>query len=251
MTSASFAEDDEIRPIPDAAEAALSPQDTKTNDQLFLTGLHLEQYRHATWSALDYYEEALRRAVKIWQKRNPNPYDGEAIFNLALCLKYQYRLQEAYQLFWKSTWNKTWADAGYFEAACISMSEGRYEDALDEVERSSELDASFPSVWRNLALARFNKQDRQEEALAMMEKAFSLDETDSRILMELDQLYKRLLKYMQGSEFHPSSVLSESQLRRQLPELLRSEIAINCDADNAFAWRYVRLSREVHRHVFL
>ena len=171
------AEDDEIRPIPDAAEAALPPQDTKTNDQLYLTGLHLEQYRHATWSALDYYEEALRRdpndvrclnqtglwylrrgrfdkaepylrkAVKIWQKRNPNPYDGEAIFNLALCLKYQgfydlynskldnRKLHEAYELFWKSTWNKAWADAGYLEAACISTSQGRYEDALDELNR--------------------------------------------------------------------------------------------------------------------
>jgi tetratricopeptide (TPR) repeat protein len=160
------AEPDEIRPIPDAAEAALPPQDTKTNDQLYLTGLHLEQYRHATWSALDYYEEALRRdpndvrclnqtglwylrrgrfdkaenylrkAVKIWQKRNPNPYDGEAIFNLALALKYQHRHNEAYELFWKSTWNKAWADAGYFEAACISTSQGRYDDALDELNRS-------------------------------------------------------------------------------------------------------------------
>ena len=400
-----FAEDDEIRPIPDAAEAALTPQDTKTNDQLYLTGLHLEQYRHATWSALDYYEEALRRdpndvrclnqtglwylrrgrfdkaegylrrAVKIWQKRNPNPYDSEALFNLALCLKYQHRSQEAYELFWKSTWSKGWADAGYFEAACISVSQARYEDALDEVERSlisnshnhkaralkacilrllgrneeallwiyesykidrfnygclyeehlltgnqeplnrlvemmhghvynyhelaldyaqaglwqtcldvlqmddaqnhpmtyyymgyaqtmlglmdeakacfekaettkpdycfpnrledvlalstaqklhpdgakapyylgclfydkrqydvaienwersAKLDPSFPTVWRNLALARFNKQNRQEEALEYMEKAFRLDQTDARMLMELDQLYKRL-----------------------------------------------------------
>ena len=122
--------------VKDAAEAALPPVDTKTNDQLYLTGLHLEQYRHATWSARDYYEEALRRdpndvrclnqtglwylrrgrfqkaepylrkAMKIWQKRNPNPYDGEAVFNLALCLKYLYRPNEAYELFWKSTWNK-------------------------------------------------------------------------------------------------------------------------------------------------
>ena len=402
------AEPDEIRPIPDAAEAALPPEDTKTNDQLYLTGLHLEQYRHATWSALDYYEEALRRdpndvrclnqtglwylrrgrfdkaepylrkAVKIWQKRNPNPYDGEAIFNLALCLKYQRRTQEAYELFWKSTWNKAWADAGYFEAACISVSQGRYGDALDELGRclifnscnhkaralkaavlrlvatesqhtrkafleesllldrfnygcryelylltgdedvlgematmmhgnvynyhelaldyaqaglwqacsdvlklcpaehpltyyylgwaqmglgdavaanaafeqaervdsyccfpnrledvvvltmaktmnpdgarapyylgclyydkrqydvaienwelSARLDPQFPTVWRNLALARFNKQDRREEALAYMERAFSLDEKDARVLMELDQLYKRLQK---------------------------------------------------------
>ena len=420
------AEDDEIRPIPDAAEAALSPVDTKTNDQLYLTGLHLEQYRHATWSALDYYEEALRRdpndvrclnqtglwylrrgrfqkaeeylrrAVKIWQKRNPNPYDSEAIFNLALALKYQNRQSEAYEFFWKSTWSKAWADAGYYEAACISAAQGRYEDALDELnrclvfnqcnhkaralkaavlrliqdskqkgtlqmgsskelnerlalikeslqldrfnygilyeqylltkdkdvlklmvemmhgnvynyhelaldyaqaglwqeaeqvltipavakklfkespltsyylgcfkvnqgmldeakqlfqqaeqvssdycfpnrmedvnalttaiafnpegskapyylgclyyaarqydlaienwEQSAKLDPSFPTVWRNLALARFNKQDRQEEALQYMEKAFQLNKNDERMLMELDQLYKRLQK---------------------------------------------------------
>jgi tetratricopeptide (TPR) repeat protein len=43
-------------------------------------------------------------------------------------------------------------------------------------------------------LARFNKQARQEEALEMMEMAFKLDDTDARILMELDQLYKRLHK---------------------------------------------------------
>ena len=385
------AESDEIRPIPDAAEAALSPQDTKTNDQLFLTGLHLEQYRHATWSALDYYEEALRRdpndvrclnqtglwylrrgrfdkaesylrkAVKIWQKRNPNPYDGEAIFNLALALKYQGRWDEAYDFFWKSTWNKAWADAGYFEAARISVAQGRYDDALDELNRSlifnacnhqaralmavvlrklgrktealtwieesllvdhfnygcryekylltgedtltmlmrksaenyeelaleyeqagldedakaiwkiaesegavtpmsyyymgdckhaetvspylcfpnrleavvalekakiqnpagakapyylgclyydkrqydlaienwelsAKLNPRFPTVWRNLALVRFNKQNKPEEAVAYMEKAFHLDETDARVLMELDQLYKRMQK---------------------------------------------------------
>ena len=130
------AEDDKIRPIPDAAEAALSPQDTKTVDQLYLTGLHLEQYRHATWSALDYYEEALRRdpmdyrcnmqmglwylrrarfdkartyletAVKVQKKRNPNPYDGEALFYLGVVNKLLGQYGVAYNCFWKSTWNK-------------------------------------------------------------------------------------------------------------------------------------------------
>ena len=394
------AEPDEIRPIPDSAEAALLPEQIKTNEQLFLTGMHLEQYRHATWQATDYYEEALRRdpndirclnamglwyirkgrfakaedylrkAVRLSQKRNPNPYDGEPIYNLALALKYQGKASEAYELFWKATWNKAWADAGYFEAAKISTAQGRYEDALDEVnrclvnnwhnhkaralkaailrklgqtsealalideslsydlfnygcryeqylikqdedvlaemrqmlrrsaqnydevaldycaagltdearsiwqlaieqgaaspmtyyylfvfcgeadalekaeradssycfpnrpedvialetakkanpqgarapyylgclyyaarqydlaienwERSAELDPKFPTVWRNLALGRFNKQGRQQEALQYMEKAFHLDENDERVLMELDQLYKRL-----------------------------------------------------------
>ena len=402
-----FAEPDEIRPIPDAAEAALSPQDTKTIDQLYLSGLHLEQYRHATWSALDYYEEALRRdpldyrcnmqmglwylrrarfdkaesylqtAVKVQKKRNPNPYDGEPLFYLGVVNKYLGKSQAAYDFFWKSTWNKAWADAGFYEAACISMADERWEDALDELERalisnshnhqaralkatvlrklgrkdqaltwiqesyridhfnylcmveehllsnndeplnrmvklmhgniynyheialdymhagldkeavlvlqtaishhveespltyyylaylssitksiefwvkatqvssdycfpnrledafilqkleflpivkdarapyylgclyydkrqydlaiknwekSAKLDPSFPSVWRNLALARFNKQNKQDEALEYMERAFHLDENDARTLMELDQLYKRLHK---------------------------------------------------------
>ena len=430
-----YEEPDEIRPIPDAAEAALPPVDTKTNDQLYLTGLHLEQYRHATWSALDYYEEALRRdpndvrclnqaglwylrrgrfdkaepylrkAVKIWQKRNPNPYDGEPLFNLALCLKYRGDLGTAYELFWKSTWNKGWADAGYFEAACLSMGAKHYEATLDEVERalisnshnhkaralkavvlrklgrqdealawiqesykidhfnygcmmeeylltsnqellehmvtlmhgsannyhelaldylqanleeeaakvlqvaidhqaelspmtyyylaytqkmnkaydylekaaqanpyccfpnrlediavletamemnpddahapyylgclyydkrqydlaienweeSAKRDPNFPTVWRNLALARFNKQNKQEEALEFMERAFHLDETDSRILMELDQLYKRLHKpHQERLDF----LQQYPQLIQQRDDLILEEITL-------------------------
>ena len=167
------AEPDEINPIPDAAEAALKPEEIKTNEQLYLTGLHLEQYRHATWSALDYYEEALRRdpldvrcnnamglwyirrgryakaepylrtAVKVLQKRNPNPYDGEPLYNLGLCLKYQGKTDEAYDWFYKSTWNKAWQDAGYMACAQISCLRGDYEEALYEVDKA------LISGWHN------------------------------------------------------------------------------------------------------
>ncbi len=50
--------------IPEPAKAALEPKDVENNEQLFLTGLHLEQYRHATYSPVPYYEEALRRILK-------------------------------------------------------------------------------------------------------------------------------------------------------------------------------------------
>jgi tetratricopeptide (TPR) repeat protein len=431
-----YAEPDDIRPIPDAAEAALSPQETKTIDQLYLTGLHLEQYRHATWSALDYYEEGLRRdpldyrcnmqiglwylrrarfkkaegylqtAVKVLKKRNPNPYDGEPQFYLGVVSKYLNKLNVAYDCFWKSTWNKAWADAGYFEAACISMDGERWEDALDELERalisnshnhkaramkavvlrklgrkdealawieasykmdpfnyvcmveehlltgkeeplermaelmhsniynyhetaldyaqagledesrlvletaikngveespltyyylayfsplsqaldylnkaksvcpdycfpnrledahifdavigipgiddakapyylgslyydkrqydvavenwelSAKLDPTFPSVWRNLALARFNKEGQQDDALECMEKAFHLDETDPRMLMELDQLYKRLHKpHQERLDF----LQKYPQLIQQRDDLVLEEITL-------------------------
>lgn len=198
------AESDEIRPIPDAAEAAFTPQETKSIDQLYLTGLHLEQYRHATWSALDYYEEALRRdpmdyrcnnqiglwflrrgqfdkaepylrtSVRVLQKRNPNPYDGEPLFNLALCLKLQQKTQEAYTWFWKSTWNKGWADAGFFEAACISLSEARFEDALDEIERSL-ISNSHNHKARALKTTILRKLNKRDEALAWIKESFEID----------------------------------------------------------------------------
>lgn len=160
------AEPDEVKKIPDAAEPALSPDEIKTTEQLYLTGLHIEQYRHATYCATDYYEEALRRdpldvrnnnalglwyirkglfekaeqylrtAVKVLQTRNPNPYDGEPLYNLGLALKYQGRYDEAYDWFYKSCWNAAWQDAGYFACAQISAMQHRLDDALEEVDRS-------------------------------------------------------------------------------------------------------------------
>ncbi|MBP5386769.1 MAG: tetratricopeptide repeat protein, partial [Prevotella sp.] len=176
----------------------------KTNEQLYLTGLHLEQYRHATWSPVDYYEEGLRRdpndirclnalglwyirkgrfsraeeylrkAVRLITKRNPNPYDGEPIYNLALALKYQGKVDEAYEWFWKSTWNKAWADAGYFEAAKISVMQGRYEEALDEIDRC------LNNNWHNhkaraLKAAILRKLDDKDEALTLIEESLNFD----------------------------------------------------------------------------
>ena len=68
----------------------------------------------------------------------------------------------------------------------------RYPTAIAAWERSSREDETFPTVWRNLSLAYFNKMNRPDEAVALLEKAFRLDHTDARVLMELDQLYKRL-----------------------------------------------------------
>jgi len=190
--------------IPPAAEAALLPREIATCEQLYLTGLHLEQYRHATWSAKDYYEEALRRdpldvrnnnalglwylrrgrfalaepylrtAVKVLQKRNPNPYDGEPLYNLALCLKYQGRRSEAYDGFYKSTWNAAWQEPGYLACARISAAEGRWEDALWEV------DHALWRGWHNhqaraLKAAVLRRLGRKDEALALIAESLEID----------------------------------------------------------------------------
>ncbi|MFA9558309.1 DUF5107 domain-containing protein [Evansella sp. AB-rgal1] len=67
----------------------------------------------------------------------------------------------------------------------------RYEEAIQHWELSANLNSTFPTVHRNLALAYFNKQKDGEKAQAALEKAFELDSTDCRVLFELDQLYKK------------------------------------------------------------
>lgn len=206
-------EPDEVRPIPDAAEAALLPEEIKTTEQLYLTGLHLEQYRHATYNPVDYYEEALRRdpldvrnnnalglwyirkgrferaekylrtAVRVLMKRNPNPYDGEPIYNLGLALKYQGRTDEAYDQFYKSTWNGAWQDAGYFACAQISLMRNCLTDAMDEIDRS------LIRNWHNhkaraLKTTILRKAGRNDEALKLIEESLGIDRFNYGCLFE-------------------------------------------------------------------
>ncbi|HTM97095.1 MAG TPA: DUF5107 domain-containing protein, partial [Pedobacter sp.] len=152
--------------IPEPAKPAKAPEAIEHNEQLFLTGLHLEQYRHATYHAIDYYKEALKRdagdvrcnnaiglltlrkgkfaaaeeyfktAIKTLTARNPNPYDGEAYFNLGLSLKYQHKLTEAYDAFYKAIWNAAWQNQGYFNLAQIDVCNGDLESGLDHIQKA-------------------------------------------------------------------------------------------------------------------
>lgn len=199
------AEPSEIRPIPEAAEAARRPEEIKTVEQLYLTGLHLEQYRHATFSPVDYYEEGLRRdpddvrcnnalglwfirkgrferaeryllrAVRTLTRRNPNPYDGEPIYNLGLALKYQGRFDEAYDRFYKATWNGAWQDAAFLECARISCMRGDWDSAHHEIERSLLRNWHNPMA-RALKAAILMRLGRGEDAVALCEESMASDQ---------------------------------------------------------------------------
>lgn len=197
-------EPDAIKPVPDPAKAALDPAETDTAEQLYLTGLHLEQYRHATYSPADYYREALRRfpddvrnnnamglwlirkgkfaeaepylrkAVGVLTERNPNPYDGEPLYNLGLSLKYQGRAEEAYECFYKACWNAAWQDAGYFALAQLSAGAGRWEDALYEIDKSL-LRNWHNHRGRHLKTIILRRLGRSDEALSLVADSLGID----------------------------------------------------------------------------
>lgn len=206
-------EKDDSKPIPESAKAALSPKETPSIEQLYLTGLHLEQYRHATYNPTDYYLEALKRepgnvqnnnemglwllrrgqfskaerylrtAVETQLQRNPNPYDGEPLYNLGLSLKYLGRDEEAYDAFFKACWNAAWQDAGYFSCAQISATQGRIDDALEEIEKSLIRNGHNHRA-RHLKTALLRVAGREKEALALIDESLQIDRFNYGCLFE-------------------------------------------------------------------
>ncbi len=222
----------EFEPAPEAAKPAKEPKDIATNEELYLNGLHLDQYRHATYDSTDYYKEALARdpedirnnnALGMWffrrgkfaraekhfrkafQKqiqRNPNPYDGEPLFNLGLALRFQGKDQEAYDAFYKSVWNAAFMDCGYFHIAQIDISRQDWISALDTIDRS------LVRNWHNhksrhLKVAILRKTEAKKEAITLAEESLKLDGFNFGILYE---------QYLLGDE---SALLQLKKLSRR------------------------------------
>ena len=197
-------EEPEIKTAPDPAKAALDPKDIPSIEQLFLTGLHLEQYRHATYNPLDYYQEALSRdakdvrcnnavgllllrrgqfekaenyfrtAVQVLTERSPNPYDGEPHYNLGCSLKIQGKLDEAYKAFFKSTWNAAWQDAAFFALAQIDCMRGEWQEALERIN-SCLIRNWHNHKARQLKTSILRKLGRTDAALVLANESIIID----------------------------------------------------------------------------
>src|SRR5699024_7688201 len=83
------------------------------------------------------------------------------------------------------------AMANYY-LGCLYYDKKRYEAAVACWEKTVKLKPEFPTAHRNLGLAYFNKHHNAQKALNELETAFALDKTDGRVLMELDQLHKKM-----------------------------------------------------------
>jgi tetratricopeptide (TPR) repeat protein len=207
--------------IPEPAKPALQPKDVENNEQLFLTAQHLDQYRHATYSPVPYYEEALRRdpkdirnnnalgawylrrgqfataepyfrkAVETSISRNPNPYDSEAYYNLGLCFKYQGKQNDAYNAFYKATWSNAWQDSAYFSVAQIDTARGDYELALEHINWAIDKNARNNKAYVLKAII-LRKQKKYVQTIDVCTEALKRDSFNLGALFEKTLSYKEL-----------------------------------------------------------
>lgn len=160
----------EMQPKPEAATEPLLPEQIESLDELYLTGVHLEQYRHPTRNPESYWMEALRRdqgdsrsntAMGRWHlrrgecaiaegylrraiarltMRNPNPSEGEAYYQLGLALDWQEKESAAYAAWYKATWNAAWRGPAYQRIAEVDCRRKEWDKARDHIRRVLAVD---------------------------------------------------------------------------------------------------------------
>ncbi len=219
--------------IPKPAKPALEPKEIKHIETLYLNGQHIEQYRHATYNPTDYYKEGLKRdpndircnnAMGMWLlrrgkfnkaenyfrkanqtqlQRNPNPFDGEPLFNLGHALRLQGKDNEAYEHLYKSVWNAAFMDSGYFQISQIEASKKDWSKALETINRS------LIRNWHNhkarvLKISILRYLDDKTQALNLIGDSLKLDKFNFGLYYEkylLGNYYalKQLKNLLQGN----------------------------------------------------
>lgn len=183
------------------------PEAIGSSDELYVTGVHLDQYRHATRYPQDYWREALRRdpgdsrcnnAMGLWHlrhgefeaaeqhfrraierltERNPNPRDGEPYYNLGLVLRYLGRDQEAYDAFSKAAWSYAWQSPAHLALAELAAKCGDWQDSIQHLNDSLRTNADHLNA-RNLAVVGLRKLGKPEEAETLLHQTLQLDSMD-------------------------------------------------------------------------
>ncbi|KPK84726.1 MAG: hypothetical protein AMS27_09210 [Bacteroides sp. SM23_62_1] len=153
-------------PLPEALIPPAPPEEIATVEELYLTGLRLDQFYNASLDPMPYYEEALRRDpgdyrvntqlginyIKrmMWDEAEKKlrtaferitqnytrPKDGEALYYLGVTLRALGKQDEAYDIFYRASWSAAWHTPAYYQLAEIDCQRGEYEIALDHIERS-------------------------------------------------------------------------------------------------------------------
>ncbi|MGB7170035.1 MAG: DUF5107 domain-containing protein [Acidobacteriaceae bacterium] len=192
---------------PMVAQEPPDPEKMESVEELFLTGLHLEQYRHATRRPELYWQEGLRRdpgetrlhnALGLWRLRrgefaqaakhfeaaiarltrmNPNPRDGEAFYNLGLTRRWLGEDKLAYDALYKATWSFAWRAPAFFALAEIDSARSDWLSARDHLQRSLRSDADNLNA-RNLLALVLERLGKPAAAAAIVEETLRLDPLD-------------------------------------------------------------------------
>lgn len=204
----------EDKEVPKKREKPARPEDIETIDELWVNGMHIEQYKHAVIKPEIFYLEGLKRdpgdircnvamgvlmyrkgdfekaahyleaAVKRATSRNPNPIDAECYYQLGLAYRQMGELKKALAAFKRSAWTYAWKSAALQQSAEIENLFGDMNTALLDLDASLETNAhSLRGLAQRSAL--WIRKGKADAAKAVAENILAYDPLDASSLFTL------------------------------------------------------------------
>ncbi len=190
------------------------PSEIETVEELYINGLHLEQYKQHNYDARDYYMEGIRRdagdircntgmarisyrngqfadalsyadaAIERAQSRNMHPADTECLYLKGLALKMLGCEKEAYDSFGMAAWDYGYMSAANYEMALLDCRNGDLADALTKLDTALSMNKGHTkaSTLKAVILRKLGKVDC---AKAILDNVQSYDRLDMYSAAEL------------------------------------------------------------------
>ncbi|MHC4642021.1 MAG: DUF5107 domain-containing protein, partial [Planctomycetota bacterium] len=179
--------------LPEVVKAPPPPNDIENIEQLYLTGLRLQQIHNPRVDPYAYYEEALRRdpgdsrtntilginytkramfkqaeqklrkAIERISAEYTRPGCTEAYYHLGLALRAQGKFDEAYDMFYRATWDSAFHSVAYYQLAELSCRKQDFASALEQISHSLSTNA-VNNKARNIKAIVLRKLGRFKQA---------------------------------------------------------------------------------------
>jgi tetratricopeptide (TPR) repeat protein len=240
--------------LPGTVKAPPAPKDVNSVEELYLIGLRIMQFHNPTVDPLPYFEEALRRdpgdsrvntalgldynkrglyseaekklqtAVERIVKNYTRPRNCEPYYQLGLALKAQGKFDQAYDNFYRATWDYAFHAPAYYQLAEISCIKGNFAQAVEHIDNSLSTNA-LNTKAKNLKVAALRKLGRLEQAGRIASDVLAADPID---FLATNELY--LIAYAKGSTGESTKIIND--LKKKMRDDPQSYIELACDYFN-------------------
>ena len=203
--------------LPEQQREPRPAREIESVEDLYLAGRFVEQFSRPRLNPDDYYLEALKkspddyrvnialgiRRVNQWRYEEAEKYlqkaadklkvkyiqpkEGELFYYMALAQKGMGKNEEAYKNFFQATWYYEWFSSSYYQLALMESNRGNYAQALDFVKyaySTNNNDAGITILYSAL----LRKQDKQKEAIELVNKLLEFDPLNFAAMYEKELL---------------------------------------------------------------
>jgi len=228
--------------LPPVVKQPPAPKDIETVEELYLTGLRIEQIHNPSLDPFDYYQEALRRdpddsrtntivginhnqrgqyalaeehlrrAIRRLSAEYTRPGNTEAYYHLGLALKAQGRFEAAEEAFYRATWDYAFHSAAYYQLAMLSCRRGQFAAALEQIDESLSTNTRDTRALNARAMI-LRHLGRYEQAYRLPLQVLADDPLDFLAMNEL-----HLAHSAAGNASHAAGV------RRRQTERMRDDV---------------------------